>query len=120
MGENTGNKIQALKGETGKLWKCLLKSRVTLGLVQGAAAAWQHHRNPNPPSPSPENPREPHSVTSNFILIPSEKFKNYTKKYFSLCYLLTKNTPQNYKLFSGFAGVGAVGGGGGGWFVHFE
>lgn len=72
------------------------------------------------PSPSPENPREPHSVTSNFILIPSEKFKNYTKKYFSLCYLLTKNTPQNYKLFSGFAGVGAVGGGGGGWFVHFE
>lgn len=46
---------------------------------------------------------EPHrcSVTSSFILIPSEKFKNYTKKYFSLCYLLTKNTPQNYKLFSG-------------------
>lgn len=41
------------------------------------------------------------SVTSSFILIPSEKFKNYTKKYFSLCYLLTKNTPQNYKLFSG-------------------
>lgn len=62
---------------------------------------------PPPPSPRHKSPKknlpEPHrcSVTSSFILIPSEKFKNYTKKYFSLCYLLTKNTPQNYKLFSG-------------------
>lgn len=87
------------------------ESRVTLGLLQGAACAWQHHTNAT--HHLQEKPQEPLSVTSNFILIPSEKFKNYTKKYFSLCYLLTKNTPQNYKLFSGFAGVGGLGGGGG-------
>lgn len=50
MGENIGNKIQTLKGENGKLWKCLLKPRVTLGLEQGAAPDKSH-----PPCPSPRH-----------------------------------------------------------------
>lgn len=101
---------EAIKCESSKFWKASWNPEVTPGPMQRCsllAAPCMHTSLPPPPSPWHELPQENlpepqgHSVTSSFILIPSEKFKNYTKKYFSLCYLLTKNTPQNYKLFSG-------------------
>lgn len=102
-----------IKAENSKLWKCLLKARaipcpterrsLCCSHILQLLTLTRHRRHRHVPARRQRNLPKPqrHSVTSSFILIPSEKFKNYTKKYFSLCYLLTKNTPQNYKLFSG-------------------